>query len=473
MEGYIVSLIIFTAVFAMFSLGLNLQWGFTGLLNFGQVAFMLVSAYIVVMLTSDGYLQAIPLNMLDEFDWMAETPPIAHGLQFLSTHLPTQVPMVVAVIIGAITSSLVGVLMGFATLKLRTDYLAIVTIGTSEILRTIATNEQWLTNGTFGVQRFPLPLANLNPNYPMRIGMIAIFTAIVGWGGWLLWQWVRKIITGCSTAILLRNSLILMGYSLVLMVCIWGVGAIAHALNDLAAMPQGLAGILSVIGLSLVAWGFTTIARRYLKALPDLSASVALVSTVVLTGFGLWVYGLATSALYHYDESPTKTGLMWICVVMVAIVLWGLERLVRSPWGRVLKAIREDEDVARTLGKNVFWYKLQALMLGGAITGLSGALYAWQLTTVYPDQFKPIATFNGWTIVVLGGAGSNIGTLLGATLFWTYQTLSRFFLDDLFPFTDAQLGALRVMLIGLLLMVLMMWRPQGLLGKSDELTLNR
>ena len=146
---------------------------------------------------------------------------------------------------------------------------------------------------------------------------------------------------------------------------------------------------------------------------------------------------------------------------------------MRSPWGRVLKAIREDEEVARALGKNVFWYKLQSLMLGGAITGLSGALYVWQLTAVYPDQFKPIATFNGWTIVVLGGTGNNIGTLLGATIFWTYQTVSRFFLDDLFPFTDAQLGALRIMLIGLLLIVLMMVRPQGLLGKSDELTLDR
>ena len=473
MEGYIVSLIIFTSVFALFSLGLNLQWGFTGLLNFGQVAFMLVSAYLVVMLTSDGYLQAIPSQMLDEFDWMANTPPIAHTLQFLSTHLPTHVPILVAVVIGAIASALVGLLMGFATLKLRTDYLAIVTIGISEILRSVALNEQWLTKGSFGIQRFPLPLADLEPNYGVRIGMIAIFTAVVGWGGWLLWKWVRKTIQSVPLGTLIRNGGLLLGYGLVIGCCVWGTGAIAHILNDLSALPQWVAGTFSALGLVGITWSGIAIGKKYVSRLPNLSESLAFVSSLIITGLGVWVYSLAASALYHYDRNPTKTGLMWICVLTIAAVVWGLERLVRSPWDRVLKAIREDEDVARTLGKNVFWYKLQALMLGGAITGLSGALYVWQLTAVYPDQFKPIATFNGWTIVVLGGAGNNIGTLLGAAIFWTYQTLSRFFLDDLFPFTDAQLGALRIMLIGLLLMVLMMVRPQGLLGNSDELTLDR
>ncbi|MEM9212956.1 MAG: branched-chain amino acid ABC transporter permease [Cyanobacteria bacterium P01_F01_bin.150] len=473
MEGYIVSLIIFTAVFAMFSLGLNLQWGFTGLLNFGQVAFMLVSAYLVVMLTSDGYLQSIPTQLLEEFEWMANTPPIAHTLQFLSSHLPSQVPIMVAVIIGAIASALVGILMGFATLKLRTDYLAIVTIGISEILRSVALNEQWLTRGSFGIQRFPLPLADLNPNYGMRLGMIVSFTAVVGWGTWLLWQWIHKTTKSVPKSLLIRNGGLLLGYGAAIGLCVWGTGAIAHAINNLSALPQWVAGFVSVLGLSGITWASITIGKKYLGQLSNLSASMAVVSTLVITGLGLWVYGFAVSALYHYDRNPTKTGLMWICVLTIAAMVWGLERLVQSPWGRVLKSIREDEDVALTLGKNVFWYKLQALMLGGAITGLSGALYVWQLTAVYPDQFKPIATFNGWTIVVLGGAGNNIGTLLGATIFWTYQTASRFFLDDLFPFTDAQLGALRVMLIGLLLMVLMMVRPQGLLGKSDELTLNR
>ena len=313
MEGYIVSLIIFTAIFALFSLGLNLQWGFTGLLNFGQVAFMLVSAYLVVMLTSEGYLQSIPGQMLDEFDWMAHTPPIAHALQFLATHLPSHVPIIIAVGIGAIASSLVGVLMGFATLKLRTDYLAIVTIGISEILRSVALNEQWLTKGSFGIQRFPLPLADLDPNYGLRLAMIASFTAVVGWGGWSLWRWVRKTIKAVPMATLSINGALLFGYSVAIALCIWGIGAIAHAIHTLSALPQWIAGTFSVVGLVGITWGGIVMGKQYLGRLSHRSESVALASSLVITGLGLWVYGLAVSALYHYDRNPTKTGLMWIC----------------------------------------------------------------------------------------------------------------------------------------------------------------
>jgi neutral amino acid transport system permease protein len=196
---------------------------------------------------------------------------------------------------------------------------------------------------------------------------------------------------------------------------------------------------------------------------------MALIGSVI----GVWVFGYGLAALYHYQDNPSKNGLMLLCVVLLALVYWGLERLVRSPWGRVIKAIREDEEVARALGKNVFSYKLQSLMLGGFLAGLAGALYSWQLTTVYPDNFRPLVTFNAWTMVVLGGAGSNLGTVLGATVFWAYDTITRFVLKDIIPLEDARLGAFRVMVIGLILIVLMMWRPQGMLGKKEELTLGR
>ncbi|NET09880.1 MAG: branched-chain amino acid ABC transporter permease [Symploca sp. SIO2B6] len=477
MEGYIVSLIIFTAVFALFSLGLNLQWGFTGLLNFGQVAFMLVSAYWVVICTANGYLKSLPETMLREFDWLRDTPAIAPFLQFLTTILPAQLPMIAAASLGALIAALLGLVMGLATLKLRTDYLAIVTIGTSEILRSIALNEEWLTRGSFGIQRFPLPLAELNPSYGVRIVMILCLTVIVGLGYVSLWQWLRRTVQTIPWRVLGRQSAILLVYGAFIVGGLWGTGAIAHSFKVASALPTWvpiwLANSFPLLILTIIIGVGVWIAQRFLRRLSALSSSIALVAVFATTGWGLWVYGYAVSALYHYERNPTKTGLMWISVLMLASVFWGLERLVRSPWGRVLKAIREDEDIVRALGKNVFWYKLQSLMLGGAITGLSGALYAWQLTTIYPDNFKPIATFNGWTIIVLGGAGSNVGTLLGAVLFWTYQTLSRFVLDDILPFSDAQMGAIRVMLIGLLLMVLMMWRPQGILGNQDELTLNR
>jgi neutral amino acid transport system permease protein len=138
-----------------------------------------------------------------------------------------------------------------------------------------------------------------------------------------------------------------------------------------------------------------------------------------------------------------------------------------------LKAIREDEEIPRALGKNVFWYKLQAFMLGGAIAGIAGSLFAWQLTTIYPSNFEPLLTFTAWIIVVLGGAGSNAGTLLGAVIYWAYDSLTRFLLPSIGLLDQGQAGAFRVMMIGLILMVLMVWRPQGILGKKEELTLGR
>ena len=184
----------------------------------------------------------------------------------------------------------------------------------------------------------------------------------------------------------------------------------------------------------------------------------------------LTIYINGCAALLNYNY---KAGLMLLVLIAVAFTYWGLELLATSPWGRVLKAIREDEEIATALGKNVFWYKLQAFMLGGAIAGLAGAFYAWQLTTIYPSNFETLVTFNVWTMVVLGGAGKNPGALLGAIIFWAYDALTRFYLPKLGWFSSSEEGAFRVMVIGLILMVLMVWRPQGILGKKEELTLGR
>jgi neutral amino acid transport system permease protein len=108
-----------------------------------------------------------------------------------------------------------------------------------------------------------------------------------------------------------------------------------------------------------------------------------------------------------------------------------------------------------------------------AIAGLVGALFAWYLTSIYPGNFDALLTFNAWIIVVLGGAGSNAGTVLGTIMFWAYDSLTRFLLPQIAFLDQSQAGALRVMVIGLILMVLMVWRPRGILGKKEELTLGR
>jgi neutral amino acid transport system permease protein len=437
MQGYVVSLIIFTSIFAVFGLGLNLQWGFTGLINFGHVAFMSLGAYTTVLLSLQG------------------------------------VPLALSMLGGAIVAAGMGLLIGFSTLRLQTDYLAIVTIGVSEILRLIAVNETWLTRGTFGIQRFPLPLATFNPTLPIRIGMIVILIGVLALAYWQWGKWLYRRIKGIAPKGLLQGSIAALAYVSSGALLVYGIGATARHLKQTNALPPAglglglLAATIAVIGL------YVWLARRVMPKVAEWSTGLAVVCNLVLALLGLWIARFAVSAIYQYDRNPSKTGLMFISVLLVALIYWALEKLVQSPWGRVLKAIREDEEVAKALGKNVFWYKLQSLMLGGAIAGIAGALYAWQLTTVFPDNFQPLVTFNAWTIVVLGGAGSNAGTLLGSAIFWAYDTITRFVLRDIVPLEDSRLGAFRIMIIGLILMVLMIWRPQGILGKKEELTLGR
>ncbi len=370
-SGYIIYITTSAGVYGIFALGLNLQWGFTGLINFGVVGFMTLGAYTTVLLTLTG------------------------------------VPYLLAILAGAILAALLGLLIGLSTLRLREDYLAIVTIGVSELVRLIALNEEWLTKGALGLRQYPLPL-NIEANFPVRLLLITILTALAIYAEWTLYksltyQWKQN-----------------------------------QEIQGKSYQPR--------TPLSLVIWG------------------------VIATALILLVYITGTTALYFYTY---KAGLMVLVLSVLAVIYASLEFLVNSPWGRILKAIREDEEVPRALGKNILFYKLQSFMLGGAIAGIAGAFFAWQLTTIYPDKFDPLITFNTWIIVVLGGSGSNAGTILGAIIFWAYDSLTRFILPQIGILSPSQAGYFRVMVIGLILMILMVWRPQGILGKKEELTLGR
>jgi neutral amino acid transport system permease protein len=432
MIGYIVSLVIFTATYALFSLGLNLQWGFTGLINFGHIAFMTLGAYTTVLLSLQD------------------------------------VPLFISVIVGGAMAALLGLLIGFSTLRLREDYLAIVTVGVAEVVRLIAVNEAWLTRGPMGLYGFPLPLEDYQPNLVGKLAAIAILTAIVAVALWRLWRWMGAQIQGSSRSQWQRNLPLVATYLISLMAILFAIGAIAKQLKANQILPPWGLGIFLIATLAATVWLYVWWARRMFPKLPEWHVSSALIGSVGVTAFGLWVYGCGAVALYNYSY---KAGLMLLLLVVLTLTFWFLERMLASPWGRILKAIREDEEVARALGKNVFWYKLQSFMLGGAIAGIAGAFYAWQLTFINPDGFTTLITFQAWTIVILGGAGNNVGTLLGATIFWAYNTATRFILKDIIPLDDARLGAFRLMVIGLLLIILIIWRPQGILGKKEELTL--
>jgi branched-chain amino acid transport system permease protein len=171
------------------------------------------------------------------------------------------------------------------------------------------------------------------------------------------------------------------------------------------------------------------------------------------------------------DVSRNQTMLVIIWFVVVVLILL-LQLLVHSPWGRVLKSIREDEDAAAALGKNVFAYKLQALALGAALGAIAGLFFAFQFSFFSPQDFDPLTTFFAWIIVILGGTAKNWAVPVGAIVFGVIFAGTRFF--DFAPFTyfdSADRAFLRLVIVGLILIALMAFRPQGIFGKREEMLL--
>jgi branched-chain amino acid transport system permease protein len=182
-------------------------------------------------------------------------------------------------------------------------------------------------------------------------------------------------------------------------------------------------------------------------------------------GFGPWTW----------SEAELWTRVFGIVLLAVAIILVRL--LVRSPWGRVVRGIREDEDAVRSLGKNVFAYKMQALVTGGVIGAAGGIVFVLP-SAVVPGSYSTSLTFFLWTILLLGGAATVWGPVLGALLFWVVSA----FLDSLLPamvdagvlpISDPQAATVRFILTGVVLMLLVVYRPQGLLGNAREKTFAR
>lgn len=156
-----------------------------------------------------------------------------------------------------------------------------------------------------------------------------------------------------------------------------------------------------------------------------------------------------------------------LLVAVVATLYLGLERLLRSPWGRVLRAIREDETAARALGKNADRFRLQAFALGGAIMGLAGAAQAHFIGFIAPENYQPMLTFQVWAMLIAGGSGNNRGAILGAIVVWGLWAFSAPAIAALFPPDEqARAAALRIVLIGIGLCAILLLRPRGLLGEA-------
>lgn len=168
------------------------------------------------------------------------------------------------------------------------------------------------------------------------------------------------------------------------------------------------------------------------------------------------------------SSRPDLIVLLILTWIVFALLIIGLTRLQRTPWGRVIRAVREDEDAARALGKNPFVYKLQSLTLAAAIGAIAGYLLALQLINVSPDSFEPLFTFIGYAVLVLGGLASYVGVAVGTIIIWVLLEGTRFI--DL-PLSATKVASLRFMIIGLILILVMVFRPQGMLGKKEEMQL--
>ncbi|MDY7541484.1 MULTISPECIES: branched-chain amino acid ABC transporter permease [unclassified Cryobacterium] len=308
-----------TAALAIAAIGLNIHFGYTGLLNMGQAGFMLVGAYAFAISIVAG------------------------------------IPLFPAVLIALVAAAVFALILGVPTLKLRGDYLAIVTISAAEIVRMIG-----------------------------------------------------------------RSSL----------------------LTDITGGSNGLTG------------------QSYRGPFTDLS----------FLGDGQTTLGPFT-----YDNTGSNG--WWIRLVawsIVGILCLFVFLLMRSPWGRVLRGIREDEDAIRSLGKNVYSYKMQALILGGTIGALGGIIYVLP-ASVQADSMGRSMTFFVWTALLLGGAATVFGPVLGSIIFFALRLFVQGIAGQFVPdsiMNGQQAEQFSWILIGVVLMLVVIFRPQGVLGNKKELSFN-
>ena len=263
----------------------------------------------------------------------------------------------------------------------------------------------------------------------------------------------------------------------------YAVGAYTHAILTTAPKAgfianMGLPWIVGVIGAmvvtAVIAWivGMATIKLRgdYLAISTfGIAMSIQLVTLnwESLTGGSQGFAGIPRPLSGVFD-TPFTFNLWYLCLVVAiaAGVYWALERILRSPWGRVLKAIREDEVAAVALGKSAQRFRMEAFVLGSVLMGLSGALYVSYIGFVSPFDFMPILTFQIWAMVIVGGSGNNKGVILGAIIVWAIWALSGVAIVKLLPSEiQTQGGAIQVILIGLLLVLSLLFRPRGLIGE--------
>jgi branched-chain amino acid transport system permease protein len=263
----------------------------------------------------------------------------------------------------------------------------------------------------------------------------------------------------------------------------YAIGGYTHAILTAAPNPQlmgnyGLPWLVGIIAAMLVtALAATLIGLITIRLRGDYLAiatfGIGIMIQLVSLNLEPWTGGSQgitriPKPLATWFDTPLSYNLFYLVfmVAVVALVYWALERILSSPWGRVLRAIREDEVAASSLGKSPLSYRLQSFVLGSTLMGLAGALYVTFIGVVSPFDFLPILTFQIWAMLIVGGSGNNRGAMLGALVVWGIWAASGVAVSKWVPPSHAAQGAaIQVILIGLTLVLMLLYKPRGLIGE--------
>ncbi len=542
-------------VFALLAIGLNIKFGYTGLLEIGHVAFYLVGAYTTALLV---------------------LPPAAQnpGQEYV---LGLGWPWLPAVVVGTLVAGLVGALVSLPAIRLREDFLAIALLGIAFIIQQVfrSPNFRWLANGPRALAGFERPLNDLFPLPGDTLAGVVLFAGIV----FLFWTAGTYALAAVGGVTTIRNRRGAVVHGLLALATLGvgylfarragrggaepdvryavaaglvaGVGTLAALLAVPVPLRSGIA--LLVLGpFSVFTWVFggVVLARHYAGftrrdhlyaagltlgflavflplvllgrgASELLATGGLLLSTLLAAGFFYGLFRLGERWSRYSDVSLVRVvglGAVWLFLFrywvfpilgplgagrvgsavadLIQNLLWlvrfdpnlgvivrydrflffmvlaslGLvyyvsELTVDSPFGRVLKAVREDEDVTSVLGKNTFLYKVQGMALGSAIAGLAGAFTAIQFQALSWSVFRVEVTFIVLLMVIIGGTANNRGAILGAAIYWAFARGT----TDIAAFFPAaassSIVALRRVIIGVLLIVILYYRPEGIWGE--------
>lgn len=236
-------------------------------------------------------------------------------------------------------------------------------------------------------------------------------------------------------------------------------------------IPIGLFGAAVLSGL--IAW---PIARLTLRLKADYLAigtlGIAEILRLVLKNAESVTNGaMGVSNIprpFEYLARPwNEFAFLALVVAFVLGLYWMLERARRAPWGRVLRAIRDNESSAEAAGRNAMQFKLEAFVLGSAVMGFGGAVYAHYVKFISPEAFVPLmSTFIVWVMLVAGGSGNNRGAILGAVVIWAIWSATEVFTSQLPPEWSTRAAYIRVFLIGFALQIILQRAPDGMLRET-------